>query len=360
MQSSQTVECICQCTAARSLAGDPQSIQPENNITETIPLPWCLLTMTGWFSDTEASAVYEQYTHKRNSLFNKNSVNLLASQSATQLQIECGHQVILQPELTHTPVGTRSENLHQGGIVTPRCAIQTWGHRHIITVRRHHHRGSCCCFSLCHWCNWKYRVQSVTAENTQYNPSQLKIHSMIHQTVTVTGADENTWYDSSNSHWYTWKYTEQCVKQRPSLVQLKIHLSNSHCHCDSWKYTVQSVTQWLSLVQLKIHSTICQTATITGAAENTFIYIVQKKQLNDNKTQILLIGSAPGIDLPSSLHVGLSDIPLSNAARVIFNNQLAVGCFHRRGLKGFLIWTGLQPHSILHSLCWFARHILTL
>ena len=40
-------------------------------------------------------------------------------------------------------------------------------------------------------------------ENTQYNPSQLKIHSTIHQTVTVTGADENTWYDSSNSHWYT-------------------------------------------------------------------------------------------------------------------------------------------------------------
>ena len=274
MQSSQTVECICQCTAARSLAGDPQSIQPENNITETIPLPWCLLTMTGWFSDTEASAVYEQcphwfsdteasavyeqcthwfsdteasavyeqythwfsdteasavyeqcphwfsdteasavyeqYTHKRNSLFNKNSVNLLASQSATQLQIECGHQVILQPELTHTPVGTRSENLHQGGIVTPRCAIQTWGHRHIITVRRHHHRGSCCCFSLCHWCNWKYRVQSVTAENTQYNPSQLKIHSTIH---------------------HSWKYTIQSITAENTqykLPQLKIHSTIHH------------------------------------------------------------------------------------------------------------------------------------
>jgi len=70
------------------------------------------------------------------------------------------------------------------------------------------------------------------------------------------------------------------------------------------KNTGQSVKQPLSLLQLKIHCTICQTVTITDAAENIFIYIVQKKiQLNDNKTQILLIGSAPGIDLPSSRHV---------------------------------------------------------
>ena len=39
-----------------------------------------------------------------------------------------------------------------------------------------------------------------------------------------------------------------------------------------------------------------------------------------------MIGSAPGIDLPSSLCVSHSDIPFSNAARnlgVIFDSQLA-------------------------------------
>ena len=36
--------------------------------------------------------------------------------------------------------------------------------------------------------------------------------------------------------------------------------------------------------------------------------------LNDNKKEIFLIGSAPGIDLPSSLYVGQSDIPFSIAA----------------------------------------------
>ena len=46
-----------------------------------------------------------------------------------------------------------------------------------------------------------------------------------------------------------------------------------------------------------------------------------------DKTEILLMGSAPGIDLPSSLCVGHSDIPFSNAARnlgVIFDSQLAL------------------------------------
>ena len=41
--------------------------------------------------------------------------------------------------------------------------------------------------------------------------------------------------------------------------------------------------------------------------------------------QILLTGSAAGIDLPSSVHVGQSDIPFSSAARslsVIFDSEL--------------------------------------
>ena len=46
------------------------------------------------------------------------------------------------------------------------------------------------------------------------------------------------------------------------------------------------------------------------------VWVVQNKlQLNDDKTEILLIGSAPGIYLPSSLHAGQSDISFSSAAR---------------------------------------------
>ena len=46
-----------------------------------------------------------------------------------------------------------------------------------------------------------------------------------------------------------------------------------------------------------------------------------------DKTEILLIGSAPGIDLSSSLCVCQSDIPFSSAAHnlgVIFDSQLAL------------------------------------
>ena len=46
-----------------------------------------------------------------------------------------------------------------------------------------------------------------------------------------------------------------------------------------------------------------------------------------DKTEILLMGSARGTDLPSSLCVGHSDLPFSNAARnlgVIFDSQLAL------------------------------------
>ena len=40
------------------------------------------------------------------------------------------------------------------------------------------------------------------------------------------------------------------------------------------------------------------------------VWVVQNKlRLNDDKTEILPIGSAPGIDLPSSLCVGHSGIP---------------------------------------------------
>ena len=43
--------------------------------------------------------------------------------------------------------------------------------------------------------------------------------------------------------------------------------------------------------------------------------VLNKLQLHDDKTEILLIGSAPGIDPPSSQSAGHSDIPISNAAR---------------------------------------------
>ena len=58
------------------------------------------------------------------------------------------------------------------------------------------------------------------------------------------------------------------------------------------------------------------------------VWVVQNKlQLNDDKTEILLIGSAPGIGLPSSVHVGQSGISFSSAARnlgVIFDSELAL------------------------------------
>ena len=57
------------------------------------------------------------------------------------------------------------------------------------------------------------------------------------------------------------------------------------------------------------------------------VWVVQNKlQLNDDKTEILLIGSAHGIDHPSSVRVGQSDISFSSAARnlgVIFDSELA-------------------------------------
>ena len=55
------------------------------------------------------------------------------------------------------------------------------------------------------------------------------------------------------------------------------------------------------------------------------VWVVQN--LYVDKTEILLIGSLPRIDLPSSLYVGQSDVPFSNAAHslgIIFDSQLAL------------------------------------
>ena len=58
------------------------------------------------------------------------------------------------------------------------------------------------------------------------------------------------------------------------------------------------------------------------------VWVVQNKlQLNDDKAEILLVGSAPGIDLPSSVRVGQSDISFSSAARnlgVVYDSELAL------------------------------------
>ena len=68
--------------------------------------------------------------------------------------------------------------------------------------------------------------------------------------------------------------------------------------------------------------------TIKACILDVKVWVVQNKlQLNDDKTEILLIGSAPEIDLPSSVHMGQSDIPISNAActlSVIFDRELAL------------------------------------
>ena len=67
---------------------------------------------------------------------------------------------------------------------------------------------------------------------------------------------------------------------------------------------------------------------IESCISDVKVWVVQNKlQLNEDKTEILLIGSAPGIDLPFSICVGHSDIPFSNAAcnlGVIFDSRLAL------------------------------------
>ena len=56
--------------------------------------------------------------------------------------------------------------------------------------------------------------------------------------------------------------------------------------------------------------------TIETCISDVKVLVVQNKlQLNDDKTEILLISSAPGIDPPSSVRVGHSDISFSSAAR---------------------------------------------
>ena len=57
------------------------------------------------------------------------------------------------------------------------------------------------------------------------------------------------------------------------------------------------------------------------------VWVDQNKLHLNDKTEILPTGSASGIDLPSSLHVGHSNNPFSSAARnllVIFDSQLAL------------------------------------
>ena len=74
--------------------------------------------------------------------------------------------------------------------------------------------------------------------------------------------------------------------------------------------------------------TFTHARTIESCISDVKVWVVQNKlQLNDDKTEILLIGSAPGTDLPSSLYAGQRDIPFSNVARhigVIFDSQLAL------------------------------------
>ena len=68
--------------------------------------------------------------------------------------------------------------------------------------------------------------------------------------------------------------------------------------------------------------------TIESCISDVKVRVVRNKlQLNEDKTEILLTGSAPGIDLPSSLRVDRRDVPSSNAARnlgVNFDGQFAL------------------------------------
>ena len=68
--------------------------------------------------------------------------------------------------------------------------------------------------------------------------------------------------------------------------------------------------------------------TIEACISDVKVWVVQNKlQLKDNKTEILLVDCAPGIDLPSAVHVGQSNISFSSAAHnlgVIFDRELAL------------------------------------
>ena len=67
--------------------------------------------------------------------------------------------------------------------------------------------------------------------------------------------------------------------------------------------------------------------TIEACISDVKGWVVQNKlQLNDYKTGILLIGSAPGIDFPSSVRVGQIEIFSSSAhnSGVIFDSELAL------------------------------------
>ena len=94
--------------------------------------------------------------------------------------------------------------------------------------------------------------------------------------------------------------------------------SVSH-HVCGWHWTVQIGFSFRSFTLSR---------TIEACISDVKVWIVQNKlQLNDDKTEILLIGSAPGINLPSSVRVGLSDISFFSAARnlgVIFDSELAL------------------------------------
>ena len=68
--------------------------------------------------------------------------------------------------------------------------------------------------------------------------------------------------------------------------------------------------------------------TIEACISDVKVWVVQNKlQSDDDKTEILLIGSAPRTDLPSSVRVGQSEISFSGVAcnlGVIFDSELSL------------------------------------
>ena len=84
---------------------------------------------------------------------------------------------------------------------------------------------------------------------------------------------------------------------------------------DTWLYKSDSPSEAFTLSR-----------TTEACISDVKVWVVKNK-LHDDKTEIFLIGSAPGIDRPSSVRVGHSDISFSSAARnlgVIFDSELAL------------------------------------
>ena len=123
-------------------------------------------------------------------------------------------------------------------------------------------------------------------------------------TMYINPTDTHTHTTASAHHTLSLRLSclgkEVSLKRRSERLNVICHHSVSH-HMfagDTELYKSDSPSEAFTLAR-----------TIESCVSDVKVWVVQNKlPLNDDKTEILLIGSAPGIDLPFSLCVGHSDI----------------------------------------------------